>query len=64
MQKGFQKIDGKYYYFSTNNGAMRTGKYTVTVANSNGMLTTNTEFNLDATYGYAVDANGNPVTSF
>ena len=53
MQKGFQLIDGNYYYFSTNTGAMRTGEYTVTVANSNGMLTKNTKFHFDPETGAA-----------
>ncbi len=61
MQKGLQLIDGNYYYFSSNTGAMRTGKYTVTVVNSNGMLTKNTAFLFDAVHGYAVDENGNPL---
>ena len=60
-QKGLQLIDGKYYYFSINTGIMRTGKYTVTVANSNGMLSKNTTLNLDVTYGYAIDEVGNPI---
>ncbi len=60
---GLHKIDGKYYYFSTHTGAMRTGTYTVNYLNSNGLLTESKTIILDATYGYAVDANGDPLTS-
>ncbi len=63
MQKGFQCVDGKYYYFSTNTGIMRTGEYRVTVVNSNGLLTKNTTFIFDAVNGYAVNADGTPVTA-
>ncbi len=61
--KGLQNIDGKYYYFSSNNGQMRTGNYVVGASNSNGLLTSGKSFVFDTTYGYAVDANGNPLTS-
>ncbi len=60
---GFYCIDGKYYYFSTSTGAMRTGDYTVMSYSSNGLLDTHRTFHFDETYGYAVDANGNPLTS-
>lgn len=63
MALGLQKIEGKYYYFSTHTGIMRTGKYTVNPLNSNGLLTKEITLNLDSNYGYAVDANGNPVTT-
>ena len=53
IQKGLQLIDDSYYYFSTNTGIMRTGKYTVTVANSNGLLSKNTTFNFDPETGAA-----------
>ncbi|MBQ8829970.1 MAG: phosphodiester glycosidase family protein [Oscillospiraceae bacterium] len=60
---GFWQIDGYYYYFSTSTGAMRTGDYTVLSYASNGLLDTHTTFHFDETYGYAVDANGDPITS-
>ncbi len=60
---GLQCIDGKYYYFSTSTGAMRTGEYTVMSYTSNGLLTENRTFTFDSTYGYAVDENGQPLTS-
>ncbi|MCI7528868.1 MAG: phosphodiester glycosidase family protein [Oscillospiraceae bacterium] len=63
LVKGLQKIDGKFYYFSMNNYAMRTGHYVVSYKNSNGLLTKDRAFDFDVTYGYAVDANGNPITS-
>ncbi len=63
MQTGLQIVDGKYYYFSSNTGIMRTGVYRVTVVNSNGLLTKNTTFTFDTTNGYAVNADGTPVTS-
>ncbi len=60
---GFHCIDGKYYYFSTSTGAMRTGDYTVQWYTSNGLLDENRMFHFDETYGYAVDKNGEPLTS-
>ena len=63
LAKGLQKIDGKFYYFSMNDYAMRTGHYIVSYKNSNGLLTKDRAFDFDATYGYAVDTNGNPITS-
>ena len=60
---GFWKIDGHYYYFSTSSGAMRTGDYTVVSYTSNGLLTANRTFHFDETHGYAVDENGNPLTT-
>ena len=63
IQKGLQLIDGNYYYFSTNTGIMRTGEYRVTVVNSNGLLTKNTTFIFDAVNGYAINADGTPVTA-
>ena len=60
---GFWCIDGYYYYFSTSTGAMRTGDYTVVTYTSNGLLTENRTFHFDETYGYAVDENGEPLTT-
>ncbi len=61
--KGLQQIDGKFYYFSMNDYAMRTGHYIVSYKNSNGLLTKDRAFDFDATNGYAVDENGAPITS-
>ena len=63
LATGLQKIDGKYYYFSMNSFAMRTGHYIVSYKNSNDLLTKDRAFDFDTTYGYAVDASGNPLTS-
>ena len=63
LASGLQQIDGKFYYFSTNNYAMRTGHYIVSYKNSNDLLTKDRAFDFDTTYGYAVDANSNPLTS-
>ena len=63
MAFGFYCIDGKYYYFSTSTGEMRTGKYTVMSYTSNGLLSEHRTFTFDTTYGYAVDETGNPITS-
>ena len=60
---GFYCIDGKYYYFSTSTGEMRTGEYTVMSYTSNGLLSEHRTFTFDTTYGYAVDETGNPITS-
>ena len=60
---GLQKIGDYYYYFSTSSGAMRTGEYTVVWYASNELLTKDHTFLFDAEYGYAVDENGNPLTS-
>ena len=60
---GFWCIDGYYYYFSTSTGAMRTGDYTVMSYASNGLLTENRTFHFDETHGYAVDENGEPLTT-
>ena len=60
---GFQCIDGKYYYFSTSTGAMKTGEYTVMSYTSNGLLDKHTTFYFDETHGYAVDENGTALTS-
>ena len=60
---GLWQIDGKYYYFSTSDGAMRTGEYNVKSYTSNGMLSKHRTFHFDETYGYAVDANGNALTT-
>ncbi len=42
---------------------MRTGDYTVSPANSNGMFDKDMTFRFDETHGYAVDENGEPLTS-
>ncbi len=60
---GLQLIDGKYYYFSIHTYAMRTGKYTVNPANSNGMFDADTTFTFDEANGYAIDENGQPLTA-
>jgi hypothetical protein len=63
MAFGFHCIDGKYYYFSTSTGAMKTGEITVPAYVSNGLLDEARAFTFDATHGYAVDENGNPLTT-
>ena len=63
MAFGFNCIDGKYYYFSTSTGAMKTGEITVPVYVSNGLLDEARTFTFDAAYGYAVDENGDPLIS-
>ena len=42
---------------------MRTGEYNVKSYTSNGMLSKHRTFHFDETYGYAVDANGNALTT-
>ncbi|MBQ7548597.1 MAG: phosphodiester glycosidase family protein [Clostridia bacterium] len=52
--KGLAIIDGYVYYFSTSNGSMRTGDYTVYPGNSNKLLTKKTDFHFDETTGRAI----------
>ena len=52
---GFQKIGDYFYYFSTTDGAMRTGEYTVQAYTSNSYLEEARAFFFHETYGRRAD---------
>ena len=58
---GLKVIDGRYYFFDTSSGEMRTGAVIVESYESGGLFDSQRAFVFDKEYGYAIRSDGTPI---